>query len=401
MPERKLEKMIRKSLIEMIFEAASIARWNDHIRPAKGFTELDKQAHKMIYAYVLGKLEPDTDWLSLVEGGIFEFLHRLILTDIKPPVFHRLMKEKGKELNGWAIREMLPEIQSIPGGFAERFTRYFTEEDYRSKEKKILEAAHYLATKWEFGIIYDMCRNYYGIDQTRHEIDSKLEELEHLNSFTLLMQNKNYQGLTDLLGQLRFQQRWARSPRIPETSVGGHMLIVAVLSYFCSCEMGACERRTVNNFLAGLFHDVPEVLTRDIVSPVKNSVEGLDELIKNIEDEQMERVLYPLVPEEWKKEISYYTQDEFATKVLVNGERVLTSTEQVNETYNQDSFMAVDGEVIRGCDHLAACIETYVSHVCGVTTHTLQEANRDLCAKYKNRLIGGIDFGSLFDYFKI
>lgn len=393
--------MIRKSLIESIFEAASIERWNDHIRPSRGFTELDKQSHKMICAYVLGKLEPELDWLLLIEGGIFEFLHRLVLTDIKPPIFHRLMEEKGRELNQWAIAEIKPNIQSIPGGFAERFERYFMEAGYAAKEKRVLEAAHYLATKWEFDIIYDMCHTYYGIDNTRREIDGKLRTLEGLPCFDAFLRNNNYQGFINLLGELRFQQRWSRSPRIPATSVIGHMLIVAILSYFCACEMGACRQRTINDFLGGLFHDVPEVLTRDIVSPVKNSVAGLDELIKNIEQEQMERVLYPLIPDLWQRELDYYTNDEFSDKVILGGKVALTTADEINLRYNQDRFMAVDGRVIRGCDHLAACIETYVSHICGITTHALQDGNRNLCAQYKNTCIGGIDFGCLFDYFRI
>lgn len=393
--------MIRKSLIESIFEAASIERWNDHIRPSRGFTELDKQSHKMICAYVLGKLEPELDWLLLIEGGIFEFLHRLVLTDIKPPIFHRLMEEKGRELNQWAIAEIKPNIQSIPGGFAERFERYFMEAGYAAKEKRVLEAAHYLATKWEFDIIYDMCHTYYGIDNTRREIDGKLRTLEGLPCFDAFLRNNNYQGFINLLGELRFQQRWSRSPRIPATSVIGHMLIVAILSYFCACEMGACRQRTINDFLGGLFHDVPEVLTRDIVSPVKNSVAGLDELIKNIEQEQMERVLYPLIPDLWQRELEYYTNDEFSDKVILGGKVALTTADEINLRYNQDRFMAVDGRVIRGCDHLAACIETYVSHICGITTHALQDGNRNLCAQYKNTCIGGIDFGCLFDYFRI
>ena len=61
--------MITKSLIMLIHEAASIQRWNDHIRPWTGFTELDKQAHKMIYAYVLGRCEENVDRVLLVEGG--------------------------------------------------------------------------------------------------------------------------------------------------------------------------------------------------------------------------------------------------------------------------------------------------------------------------------------------
>ena len=66
-----MNDMIRKSLIEFIFEAASIERWNDHIRPAHGFTELDKQSHKMICAYILGKLDEDINWLLLKSAGCF------------------------------------------------------------------------------------------------------------------------------------------------------------------------------------------------------------------------------------------------------------------------------------------------------------------------------------------
>jgi putative hydrolase of HD superfamily len=91
------------SLLELIYDAASIRRWNDQINPMD-FTELDKQAHKMIIAYVLAKFEEEQapgsiSWLRLIEGGIFEMFHRIVLTDIKPPVFHKMMAEKGHELN--------------------------------------------------------------------------------------------------------------------------------------------------------------------------------------------------------------------------------------------------------------------------------------------------------------
>ncbi len=393
--------MIRKPLIELIFEAASIERWNDHIRPSRGFTELDKQAHKMICAYVLGNLESDIDQLKLIEGGIFEFLHRLLLTDIKPPIFHKLMKEKGRELNKWTINQITPEISSIKGGFSDRFAEYFLNPDYAKKEKEVLEASHYLATKWEFDIIYDMCSKYYGIDKTRREIDSKLESLEKYQFFKKFQNDKNYQGFINLLGELRFQQRWARCSRIPATSVIGHMIIVAILSYLCSCEIECCPKRSANDFWGGLFHDVPEVLTRDIVSPVKASVSGLDELIKNIEREQMESVLYPLIPKQWRKDMDYYTSDEFSDKINVNGNIVVTDFLNSENDYNKDEFNPIDGKIIRACDHLSACIETYVSHTSGVTTRTLVNANQELYNKYKNYSIGSIDFGMLFDYFRI
>ena len=39
--------MLTKSFIEFLYDAAHIQRWNEHIRPS-GFTELDKQAHKIM-----------------------------------------------------------------------------------------------------------------------------------------------------------------------------------------------------------------------------------------------------------------------------------------------------------------------------------------------------------------
>ncbi len=393
--------MIRKSLIEFMFESASIERWNDHIRPSRGFSELDKQSHKMVCAYTLAKIDGNVDMLKLIEGGIFEFFHRLVLTDIKPPVFHKLMNKMGDDLNKWALSVVKPMVSSIPHDFYGKMERFFLDEEYSKNEKRILNAAHYLATKWEFDIIYDMCRSYYGIDETRAEIDNTLNSFKGLRCFDAYIANKNYQGFTNMIGELRFQQRWSRSPRIPETSVCGHMLIVAILSYLLSCETKACKERITNNFLGGLFHDIPEVLTRDIVSPVKNSVDGLDELIKTIEQDQMNTVLYPLIPKEWQVELDYFTNDEFENKIIKSGKIKIVSEEELDTKYNEGKYKPIDGKLIRGCDHLSACIEAYFSHAFGITTNQLLEGNRNLCADYKNKSICGIEIGAIFDYFQI
>ena len=116
--------MLNKVFVEFLYEAAHIQRWNDHIRP-NGFTELDKQAHKMMILYVLAKYEEQDhqaklNWRVLIEGGIFEFLHRIVLTDIKPPVFHELMRVHGKKLNSWVYEELrqriLDSFQRLPNG---------------------------------------------------------------------------------------------------------------------------------------------------------------------------------------------------------------------------------------------------------------------------------------------
>lgn len=86
--------MIRKALLLKIFDAAYMQRWNDKIRPIE-LIELDKQAHKMVVAYFLGKFEEGNDefhWIDIIEGGIFELLQRLVITDLKPPFFMKSKK---------------------------------------------------------------------------------------------------------------------------------------------------------------------------------------------------------------------------------------------------------------------------------------------------------------------
>ncbi len=400
--------MIKKELLELLFEAASIQRWNDHIRP-EHFTELDKQAHKMVYAFVLAKIEEadhgtDIDWVRLIEGGLFEFLHRIILTDIKPPVYYKLMAEKGEQLNSWVMEKLEEKVPGLRGSRVDllaRMEQYFSLSKRANLEKKILQAAHYLATNWEFKIIYRLNEGLFGLEETKAAIANQIEEHYDLAGVQKLSLGKKTSNFLDLVGQLRFQQRWAQSPRVPKTSVMGHMLIVAMMSYLCSVEFEACPKRVYNNYFAALFHDLPEVLTRDIVSPVKRSVAGIEEIIKEIEHRQLEERIFPLLPVEWHDELRYFTADEFTGRIIDNEQIRAVSSEEISRHYNHDRFSPLDGEIIKACDQLAAYIETFLSISHGIKSYHLEEGNRQIYNRYREQVVAGINFGLLFSYFKI
>jgi len=397
--------MISKEMLELLFRPASIQRWNDHIRPHTGFSELDKQAHKMVFAYVLARTEEDEpgnviDWQQLIEGGLFEFLQRSILTDLKPDIFHQLMEHKSYELNAWVIEQLQPSVESIKGDFWQKLNDYFGTPEYSAKEKRILKAAHYLATSWEFNIIQHMNKGIYGLEETRSNIANEVEEfydLSGVQKYVLGMKNRNFM---DLVGQLRFQQRWAQSPRVPQTSVLGHMLIVAVLTYLFSLETEACRSRIYNNYFAGLFHDLPEVLTRDIVSPVKRAVEGLEAIIKEIEKIQFDEKILPLLPREWHQEMMYFLQDEFQNKMIVDGKVQICSAEGISREYNQDWYSPLDGELVRACDQLAAYIEASLSIIYGIKAPDLLRGKEQIYSRYADTKFLGIDFKTYFDYFR-
>ncbi len=401
---KKTMSSLNHGLIELIYDAGSIRRWNDQVNPMD-FTELDKQAHKLIIAYVLAKVEEDgspgsVDWAKLLEGGIFDMLHRVILTDIKPPVFHKMMQEKGRELNQWVCERLQAEAGAVKGGFQERMQKHFFDPEYARREKRILKAAHYLATQWEFNILYRMCPFIRGIEQIKQEIEDQIEDHFDLMGVQKLTLGRKTAGFVDLCGQLRFQKRWSQSPRIPATSVLGHMLIVAILTYLSLCEIEACEQRKVNGFLAALFHDLPEVLTRDITSPIKGAIEGLDEIIKDYERIQMEEKLLPLLPIAWHQEMSYYTDDEFSNRIRRDGEIIAPITfSAMCSKYNDGKYFPVDGEVIRCCDHLAAFVEASISIRHGITSRYLQEGLERLLNMYHNKTLAGINYGQVFQSF--
>ncbi|WP_462364068.1 HD domain-containing protein, partial [Pyramidobacter porci] len=313
--------MISKGLMELIFSASSIERWNDHPRTAQ-FTEIDKQAHKAMIAYFIARAEEDrgraVDWNRLVANGAFSFLHRVLVTDIKPPVFHRLMQDRAqqRQLNDWVYAQLEPLLSPLDYPLCGQCRAYLGSVP-DSLEDRILGAAHYIATRWEFGFIYYWSKPLYGIEKTREEIMGEIEKYRDLAAVEDILSPEGgaFNDLISLVGQLQFQKRWAQVQRLPPTSVLGHLLVVALLSWLISLEIGAGARRRRNDFYGGLFHDLPEVLTRDIISPVKRSVKGLDELVKKLERRGVEENLFPLLPPAWRDDVLYMVMDEFENRV--------------------------------------------------------------------------------------
>ena len=407
--------MIAPSLVERIFSASTIERWNDHPRPIQ-FTEMAKQAHKMIIAYVIARTEEDrgrpVDREALLEGGIFELLHRIVLTDIKPPVFHRMMAEQGERVNLWVLDQLEGDLSGLAGNFFGRFRRYLLDPDGWRREKALLKGAHYMATQWEFDLVYDLSRPLSGIEKTREEIESQINEHRDLAAVEeMLLQrglagrNRGVYEFVDLVGQLRFQKRWAQTPRIPQTSVLEHLLFVAILFHLVALEIDASPRRRVGGFLGGLFHDLPEVLTRDIISPVKNSIEGLDELVKKYERQAMEERIYPLLPLHWQEELRFFTEDEFENKIrFASGEeRRGLSLDELEHLSRREGSLPLDGKILKSCDKLAAYIEASFSIRTGITSPALRQgmANTDEAGTHRNLTVGNFSFSTLFDAFRV
>lgn len=352
---------LNADILYLMFNSANMNRWNDHMRPVD-LTELDKQAHKAAIAWVLGKFEEsegnEVCWRRVIEHTLFSFIQRSVLTDLKPQVFHRVAAERPQQVNAFVVSEYDRLVPGSDPAFRDRLVAYLGS-DKDTLEDRIIRAAHYLATRWEFRLIYDSNRSLYGIEATREEIDEQIQQHTDLAGVRAVMESGDAFNFIDLVGQLRFQQRWARTPRVPKTTVLGHSLMVADSMYLHDLDAGASDRRVYNDFYSGLFHDLPEVLTKDVISPIKENVSGLAAILEDYEKDLVESTIMPLLREEWRGEFRLMVYDPFSDiDVPGFGER--------------------SGSDLKGCDLLAAYMEAFVSRRYGITSNTLLEGERSI-----------------------
>ena len=141
-------------------------------------------------------------------------------------------------------------------------------------------------------------------------------------------------------------------------------------------------------------------MTRDIISPVKNSVEGLGDLIKECEKEQMQAIVYPLLPENLQNEMRLYTETEFEDYIIDNKKMKLTSTAEINSLYNSSKYNPRDGKLVKAADELSALIEADIAIKNGSIHEEFHAAKNKLKNKYiKMEKIGNIDMAKLFGSF--
>jgi putative hydrolase of HD superfamily len=414
-----MSTVIRKSLLQLVFSGAFMKRWNDRLRPME-LMEVDKQAHKMIVAWMLLVRAtagmPQAERLALaeevIEGGLFDYFYRLVITDIKPPVFYKIKanREDYQKLTHWVLPQLKPRLAPLGPEFWERMTTALMEPEEKNLPRRILLAAHLYASYSEFRLLKPMN----GHDEEMPEIEeSFLTRLDALSDIPgvpeLLAPAGEFGRFAARAGQLRFQKRWSQTPRVPETTVLGHMFLVAVYAWFFSVEAGACQARRQNNFFTGLFHDLPELLTRDIISPVKSADASIGELIKQYENQELERkIIGPLKSggcTDLAERLSYLLGLDVGSEFIATvreplpggGFEVRNAAESdLRGAMNVDELDPKDGPLLKMCDRLAAFIEADTALRNGINNEQLHQARWRIRQIYENRPeVMGIQVGAL------
>jgi hypothetical protein len=205
-------------------------------------------------------------------------------------------------------------------------------QSFTKSKKTLLSAAHFYATKWEFDIIERADPGGYEITQIKERLQKKQEEYYDLKGIDQLAKHSRCRDFINLCGQLRF----------------------------------------------------------------KKSIEGLDDLIKEYEREQMEKEIYGLIPDVWHNEIRMFTENEFDSVVTVNNGQIKVSSQEISEKYNTDEFDPRDGEIVKAAESLGAFIEAYSSIRNGSSSEELHQAKVFIKNRYERVNIAGINIGEIY-----
>ena len=401
---------MEKEFALKIFEGFSIQRWNDMIRPFD-FVEMDKAGEKMFLAYIIGKHEEKKgkkiNWTWMIYASLFDLLNKIALCDIKAPVQKMLREEFPEEflrLNEWILNQYKLLIKDKD--LFSKFTIYIGQKSGSFKIPEDLKdtihvynAAHKYSTIRELEMLIPVNEKE-RVDCINSELQADIQPYLDLECLQKLMTHQKEFYFLLKIEQLRFQTRWNQTPRVPGTSVLGHCFYVAIMTLLLGRESNSnmCAERIINNYFSALFHDLPESVTRDIISPVKQATDDLPGIVKKIEEEIVSKELIPLMDGSYLNEILYYTNEEFANRIMVDGKCKIVSWEDLNGKYNSKEYNPVDGKLVRICDHFSALMEADISIKHGITSSHLTGGREGLLSQYKeNEIINGINVNKFFN----
>ena len=208
-------------------------------------------------------------------------------------------------------------------------------------EMDIYQAATKIATLVELMEIAPSIKNVEEYSDKLGEIRQSLDRFKNIPGITEFSDiHGKYFKIFSKISSLRNQNRWAVQPYLINCSVLGHLFSTAGFSYFNALEhYSGNEKLATEMFFKDIFHDVPESLTKDFPSPIKNRIPHFREALSIYEDKVLEKYFFDGLPG--------VIADKMR-KVMNEGKKTSTS------------YM-----LHKGADYLSADLECYLQYLAG------------------------------------
>jgi len=113
--------------------------------------------------------------------------------------------------------------------------------------------------------------------------------------------------------RLSVSMRWNQYTRKNPISVMSHSVVVVYISYIIAMIDNSYggDNDILQMLLRGIYHDVPEVITGDIIAPTKQAVPGFDTLLEKVEAHMLDEYFFGYITDEYRDYLIPYLLTPF------------------------------------------------------------------------------------------
>lgn len=286
--------------LNLIFKWTSIYRWNNFSR-IENISTIDNKGFWLQVVYILSKVIEEKEWIKLDILYIFKKIiissfETLVLSDINSDLQRRIIWR-----NKWIYEKLVKKVQD-----------FLTNQDINPNIKDDISYIYENKTNPKYALEHDIMEfsklwvAYYEAYFSSKIYPEMYEDV--LNSFKERLKDEKYSIFLKYLNinntsndlekfllnirRLQSNFRWNRMKRIYPISVMAHSYITFFIAYVAGKTEEYSDEKLLDIMTRALFHDVPESITGDIVSPTKKAVPGFAELLGDIELEMLEEYLF-------------------------------------------------------------------------------------------------------------
>ncbi len=307
------------TLLKLMFSKwLSIKRWNNFPR-VEDITPLDNAWFVIHISLFLAQIE-EKQWREIdkdfiIKKILFQLFNALILSDINSWTRDYILKIDSKIM--WELENKVLEFInwfSWADFIKEDMQKILSDNSKKIEDEIILSAKKFA---WYQECVINSRVFLYAYDVAMEQIKEYLE-LHKKNLFSLreLLKNDNFKIYLSHIRRLSHSMRWSWKQRKYPISVMSHLTIVTFISYI----MWTLENKNgwdydvYNLMVRWVYHDIPEAITWDIITPIKDAVKGFRDVLEQVEENMLNDYFFIYVWEDYRDEIKKCMLDPFSWK---------------------------------------------------------------------------------------
>ncbi len=299
-------------IINLILSGLSIFRWNTFPR-VQGITALDHLGFICHISLLIAHLEGEKAWekydiglllKKILFSGFFTFFYSDISAEVKDRI-----REKSPELYNKLEVDVEKKLLSLH--LSKRVQDDILLIRKKTKEDDIIGFAKIWASYYE--IQHNAAIYPHAYEKLLEDLKKRSEKKEFFPFFAYLSFDTSHQNNLEsyllIIHRLASSFRWNRSTRKYPISVLSHTFFIAFLTYLVSSDKWIPEDEQTDMIMTALFHDIPEAITGDIITPTKKAIPWLDMVIEEVERDMIYEYIISYIRD-------YKFSDIYARKML-------------------------------------------------------------------------------------